>query len=109
MQRDEARAITKVALLDRYSGRTRISRMFWKDVGMRTPDSAIACSIVHDNHNAWVIGSSDEAMAIAINAMSEMDGGFVASQPWQSGGQGSARGGRADDRASRRKSWPATC
>jgi adenine deaminase len=77
VQRDEARAITKVALLDRYSGRTRVSRMFWKDVGMKTPDSAMACSIVHDNHNAWVIGSSDQAMAVAINAMAEMDGGFV--------------------------------
>ena len=77
VQRDEARAITKVALLDRYSGRTRVSRMFWKDVGMKTSDSAMACSIVHDNHNAWVIGSSDEAMAMAINAMAAMDGGFV--------------------------------
>ncbi|HUO36055.1 MAG TPA: adenine deaminase C-terminal domain-containing protein [Candidatus Acidoferrum sp.] len=77
VQRDEMRAITKVALLDRYSGRTRISRMFWKDVGMKTPDSAMCCSIVHDNHNAWVIGSSDEAMALAVNTMAEMDGGFV--------------------------------
>ena len=77
MQRDETRAITKVALLDRYSGRTRVSRMFWKDVGMKTPDSAMCCSIVHDNHNAWAIGSSDEAMALAVNTMAEMDGGFV--------------------------------
>jgi adenine deaminase len=77
VQRDSSRAITKVALLDRYSGRTRISRMFWQDVGMNTPDSAMACSIVHDNHNAWVVGSSDAAMAIAVNAMAEMDGGFV--------------------------------
>jgi adenine deaminase len=77
VQRDEARAITKVALLDRYSGKTRVSRMFWKDVGMKTPHSAMCCSIVHDNHNAWVIGSSDEAMALAVNTMADMDGGFV--------------------------------
>jgi adenine deaminase len=77
VQRDEAQGITKVALLDRYSGRTRISKMFWKEVGMRTPDSAMCCSIVHDNHNAWVTGSSDEAMALAVNAMAEMDGGYV--------------------------------
>lgn len=75
--RDESQAITKVALLDRYSGRTRVSRMFWRDVGMKTPDSAMCCSIVHDNHNAWVVGSSDAAMALAVNAMAEMDGGFV--------------------------------
>lgn len=75
--RDHAQAITKVALLDRYSGNTRVSRMFWKDVGMSTPHSAMCCSIVHDNHNAWVVGSSDEAMALAVNAMAAMDGGFV--------------------------------
>jgi adenine deaminase len=77
VQRDDSRAITKVALLDRYSGKTRISKMFWQDVGMKTPDSAMACSIVHDNHNSWVIGSSDSAMALAVNAMAEMDGGWV--------------------------------
>jgi adenine deaminase len=75
--RDDSQAITKVALLDRYSGKTRVSRMFWKDVGMKTSDSAMCCSIVHDNHNAWVVGSSDAAMATAVNAMAEMDGGFV--------------------------------
>lgn len=77
VQRDETRAITKVALLDRYSGKTRISHMFWKDVGMKTPNSAMCCSIVHDNHNAWVVGSCDESMALAVNTMAEMDGGFV--------------------------------
>jgi adenine deaminase len=77
VQRDDSRAITKVALLDRYSGKTRISKMFWQDVGMKTPDSAMACSIVHDNHNSWVIGSSDSAMALAVNAMAEMDGGWA--------------------------------
>jgi len=37
----------------------------------------MACSIVHDNHNAWVTGSSDEAIALAINKMAEVDGGYV--------------------------------
>lgn len=77
VQRDTAQSITKVALLDRHSGITRVSRMFWKDVGMSTADSAMCCSIVHDNHNAWVVGSSDAAMATAVNAMAGMDGGFV--------------------------------
>jgi adenine deaminase len=76
-QRDETQGITKVALLDRYSGRIRVSKMFWKNVGMKTPGSAMCCSIVHDNHNAWATGSSDEAMALAVNTMAEIDGGFV--------------------------------
>jgi adenine deaminase len=77
VERDAAQSITKVALLDRYSGQKRIAKMFWRDVGMRTPDSAMCCSIVHDNHNAWVVGSSDAAMALAVNTMAAMDGGFV--------------------------------
>jgi adenine deaminase len=77
VQRDEAQGVTKVALLDRYSGQMRASKMFWKDVGFKTPDSALCCSIAHDNHQAWVTGSSDDAMAVAINAMAEIDGGYV--------------------------------
>jgi adenine deaminase len=77
VQRDDAQGITKVALLDRYSGEIRVSKMFWKDVGFKTPDSALCCSIAHDNHQAWVTGSSDEAMALAINTMAEIDGGYV--------------------------------
>ncbi|MEJ0001092.1 MAG: adenine deaminase C-terminal domain-containing protein [Verrucomicrobiota bacterium] len=77
VQRDEAQGVTKVALLDRYSGRLRVSKMFWKDVGFRTPDCALCCSIAHDNHQAWVTGSSDAAMATAINAMAEIQGGYV--------------------------------
>jgi adenine deaminase len=77
VQRDDAAGITKVALLDRYSGKKRISKMFWTGVGMKTRDSAMCCSIVHDNHNSWATGSSDAAMALAVNAMAEMDGGYV--------------------------------
>jgi adenine deaminase len=77
VQRDEAQGVTKVALLDRYSGRRRASVMFWKDIGFKTPDSALCCSIAHDNHQAWATGSSDEAMATALNAMAEIDGGYV--------------------------------
>ena len=77
VQRDHAQRITKVALLDRYSGQIRVSKMFWQGIGIATPNSAICCSIVHDNHNAWVTGSSDEAMALAVNTMAEIDGGYV--------------------------------
>jgi adenine deaminase len=77
VQRDTIQRITKVALLDRYSGEIRVSKMFWKNVGMKTPDSALCCSIVHDNHNAWATGSSDEAMALAVNTMAANDGGYI--------------------------------
>jgi adenine deaminase len=76
-QRDEAQGVTKVALVDRYSGRLRVSKMFLKDVGPKTPNSALSCSIAHDNHQVWVLGSSDEAMALAANTLAEMNGGYV--------------------------------
>lgn len=51
--------------------------MFWKNVGPKTPDSALACSVAHDHHNLWVLGSSDAAMALAINELADMQGGWV--------------------------------
>ena len=54
----------------------------------------MCCSIVHDNHNAWVVGSSDSAMATAVNAMAEMDGGFVLVRAGESRGPHSTGGGR---------------
>ena len=76
VQRDRDRGITKVAMVDRYDGRGRVSRMFWRGVGLRTPNSAVACSVAHDLHNIWTTGSSDEAMARAVNGLAETGGGW---------------------------------
>lgn len=77
VQRDTARQITKMAMVDRYTGEAKVARMFWQDVGPRTPDTALACSVAHDKHNVWTMGSSDAAMALAVNAIAEMDGGWA--------------------------------
>ncbi len=77
VQRDPARKITKMAMVDRYTGEAKVARMFWQDVGTRTPDTALACSIAHDKHNVWTTGSSDAAMALAVNTLARMDGGWV--------------------------------
>ena len=76
VQRAPERDITKVAMVDRYDGKGGISKMFWRGVGLRTPNSAVACSVAHDLHNIWTIGSSDEAMAIAVNDLAETGGGW---------------------------------
>lgn len=68
---------TKIAIIDRYHGVKSLGKMFWKNVGPKTPNSALACSVAHDHHNLWVLGSSDEAMALAINKLAEMQGGWV--------------------------------
>lgn len=77
VQRDAGRNITKFSIVDRYSGRKSVSRMFWAGTGPRTPDCALASSLAHDKHNIWCVGSSDEAMALAVNALAEMGGGWA--------------------------------
>jgi adenine deaminase len=77
VQRDPARLITKWSLIDRYRGDGAVSAMFWTGCGPQDPDTALACSVAHDSHNVWCIGSSDAAMAKAVNRLQEIDGGWV--------------------------------
>ena len=77
VQRDSERNITKFAIVDRFSGEGKTARMFWLGTGPKTPDTALACSMGHDKHNIWVVGSSDEAMALAVNTLNEMQGGWA--------------------------------
>jgi adenine deaminase len=77
VERDPARLITKWALVDRYRGHGAVARMFWTGCGPADPDTALACSVAHDSHNVWAIGSSDAAMATAVNRLQEIDGGWV--------------------------------
>jgi adenine deaminase len=77
VQRDIAHDIVKVAIVDRYTGRAQLGKMFWTGIGPKTADSAIATSVSHDLHNITVIGTSDEAMAVAANRIAELKGGIV--------------------------------
>ena len=77
VMRDAARNVTKFAIVDRFSGEGAVSRMFWLGCGPRDPDTALACSMSHDKHNIWVVGSSDAAMAEAANACAAMGGGWT--------------------------------
>jgi len=77
VQRDIAHDIVKVAIVDRYTGRAKLGKMFWTGMGPRTPNSAVATSVSHDLHNITVIGSSDEAMATAVNRIADLHGGIV--------------------------------
>ena len=77
VQRDPGRNVTKFAIVDRYSGQGRTAAMFWLGTGPRTPDSALACSMGHDKHNIWAVGSSDAAMAQAVNALRDIQGGWA--------------------------------
>jgi len=77
VQRDEGRNITKFAIVDRFSGQGQVGKMFWLGTGPRTPNTALACTVAHDKHNIWVVGSSDAAMAEAVNALRDTQGGWA--------------------------------
>jgi adenine deaminase len=77
VQRDPERNVTKFAIVDRFSGEGKVSRMFWLGCGPRTPETALGCTVMHDKHNIWVCGSSDAAMALVANTLAEMQGGWV--------------------------------
>ncbi|SER55513.1 adenine deaminase [Faunimonas pinastri] len=77
VQRDTGRRITKFAIVDRFHGTGAVAPMFWLGCGPADPDTALACSVAHDKHNVWVIGSSDAAMAKAVNRLGEIGGGWA--------------------------------
>ncbi|MDB6106938.1 MAG: Adenine deaminase [Gammaproteobacteria bacterium] len=77
VQRDIDHEIVKVAIVDRYTGTAKLGKMFWTGLGPKTANSAIATSVSHDLHNITVVGSSDEAMAMAVNRIAEIKGGIV--------------------------------
>jgi adenine deaminase len=77
VQRDTARNITKFAIIDRYSGEGRVAKMFWLGCGPATSDTAVGCTVAHDQHNIWVVGSSDEAMAMVVNRIALNQGGWA--------------------------------
>lgn len=76
-RRDPARAITVFSVIDRHHGTGAVGRMFWRGCGPATPGTALACSVAHDSHDLWCVGSDDAAMAEAANAVAEQDGGWA--------------------------------
>jgi adenine deaminase len=77
VQRDPAQEISKVAVIDRHHATGAVGKLFWQGCGPRTPDCALACTVAHDHHHLWTLGSSDEAMALAANACVESQGGWA--------------------------------
>jgi adenine deaminase len=77
VQRDAGRNLTKFSIVDRFHGDAKVASMFWLGCGPRTPHTALACSVGHDQHNIWVVGSCDQAMALAVNRLKEIGGGWT--------------------------------
>jgi adenine deaminase len=72
---DLANDVIKVCVLERHGKKGSVGRGFVK--GLKLSRGAIASSIGHDSHNICVVGSDDADMAVAVNRLIELGGGFV--------------------------------
>ncbi|HEY8384054.1 MAG TPA: adenine deaminase [Microvirga sp.] len=72
---DHAQDVAKVAVVARHGINRNIGLGFVKGFGLRR--GAIASSVGHDSHNICVVGADDADMAIAVNRLRDIEGGFV--------------------------------
>ncbi|HEX7557349.1 MAG TPA: adenine deaminase C-terminal domain-containing protein, partial [Leptolinea sp.] len=80
LQSDPSRDIAKIAIFYRHEEKDGLTGS--KGLGFMTgatlkPGSAFASTVSHDCHNLLVLGTDDEAMALAGNALIESGGGFA--------------------------------
>jgi len=73
---DSASDVLKVAVLARHGVNRNVGRGFVKGMGLQR--GALASSVGHDSHNVCVVGTDDRDMAVAVNRLIALQGGFVA-------------------------------
>ena len=72
---DLSQDVVKVAVVARHGVNDNLGVAFVKGFGMKR--GAIASSVGHDCHNITVVGADDSDMAVAVNRLSEIEGGFA--------------------------------
>ncbi len=72
---DTARDLLKIVVVNRYH-QAPIAKAFIKNIGLKK--GAIASSVAHDSHNIVAVGSNDEDLCKAINAVIDCGGGISA-------------------------------
>ena len=72
---DLAQDAIKVAVIERHGINGNIGRGFVHGFGLKT--GAIASTVGHDSHNICVVGADDADMAVAVNRLREIGGGFA--------------------------------
>lgn len=73
---DPEQDVLKVAVFERHKRTGTVGKGFVKGFGIKR--GALAQTVAHDAHNLLVVGSNDEDMALAANALIECGGGLVA-------------------------------
>jgi adenine deaminase len=70
--------IVKVAVVARHGVNDNIATAFVHGFGMKR--GAIASSVGHDSHNITVVGADEKDMAVAVNRLIEIEGGFAVAE-----------------------------
>ncbi|MGD0642095.1 MAG: adenine deaminase C-terminal domain-containing protein, partial [Roseiarcus sp.] len=68
----------KVAVVARHGVNDNIATAFVNGFGLKR--GAIASSVGHDSHNITVVGADEADMAVAVNRLIEIEGGFVVAE-----------------------------
>jgi len=68
--------ILKLAVVERYGKTGGVGIGFVRGFGLKK--GALAYSMSHDHHNIVSVGTNDEDMSVAVNAIHDMQGGLVA-------------------------------
>lgn len=72
---DTGQDVIKVAVVERHGVNGNIGIGFVNGFGLKR--GAIASTVGHDSHNICVVGADDSDMAVAVNRLGEIEGGFV--------------------------------
>jgi adenine deaminase len=70
--------VIKVAVIERHGKKGNVARSFVKGFGLKR--GAIASSVGHDSHNITVVGANDVDMAVAVNRLISLGGGFTVAE-----------------------------
>ncbi len=70
--------VVKVAVVERHGVNGNIGVGFVRGFTLRR--GAIASSVGHDSHNITVVGANDADMALGVNRLGEIGGGFVVAE-----------------------------
>lgn len=73
---DPARDLLKIAVVNRYTEHATPAIGFVRGFGLRR--GALASTVAHDSHNIVAVGTDDEALCAAVNAVIEARGGISA-------------------------------
>lgn len=75
MEPDLDRDVVKIAVVERHGRNGNIATGFVHGFGLK--HGAIASTVSHDSHNICAVGTTDRDIAVAVNRLGEIEGGFV--------------------------------